>query len=82
MSKSATLTAGVDPKLDAESSRLAAAVGRTKSWFINEAMRSHVANEFQFLAAVDEGKQALRENRIVDHQTVVAAFERMIAPRP
>ncbi|MBF0462940.1 MAG: ribbon-helix-helix protein, CopG family [Magnetococcales bacterium] len=82
MSKSVTLTACVDPNLDAELSRLAAAAGRTKSWLINEAMRFYVAHEVQFLAAVEEGKQAMRENRVVDHQTVVLAFERVIAPRP
>ena len=80
MSKSITLAARVDTDLDAELSRLAAATGRTKSWLINEALRSFVANEQQFLAAVEEGKQALREGRVIDHGTVVAAFDRIIAP--
>jgi predicted transcriptional regulator len=39
-----------------------------------------VANERQFAAAVEEGRQAAREGRTVDHQTVVAAFDRIIAP--
>ena len=41
-----------------------------------------VANEEQFLAAVAEGKQALRDGRMVDHATVVAAFERIVLPHP
>ena len=65
---------------DAELTRLATATGRTKSWLINEALRSYVANEQQFLAAVEEGKQALREGRVIDHSTVVSAFDRLIAP--
>jgi hypothetical protein len=31
--------------------------------------RSYVANEQQFLAAVEEGKQALKEGRVIDHNT-------------
>ena len=80
MSKSITLAARVDADLDAELSRLATATGRTKSWLITEALRSFVANEQQFLAAVEEGKRAAREGRVVDHKTVVAAFDRIIAP--
>ena len=41
---------------------------------------SYVANEQQFLAAVEEGKQALKEGKVVDHATVVTAFERLVAP--
>src|SRR5208282_6185246 len=61
MSKSITLAARVDADLDAELSQLAAKTGRTKSWLITEALRSFVANEQQFLAAVEEGKRAVRE---------------------
>src|SRR5260370_15800504 len=80
MSKSITLAARVDADLDAELSRLATTTGRTKSWLINEALRSFVANEQQFLAAIEEGKQALKEGRVIDHATVVAAFDRIVAP--
>jgi RHH-type rel operon transcriptional repressor/antitoxin RelB len=77
--KPITLSARIDADLDAGLSRLATATGRSKSWLINEALRSYVANEQQFLAAVEEGKQALREGRIIDHETVVTAFDRLIA---
>jgi RHH-type transcriptional regulator, rel operon repressor / antitoxin RelB len=78
--KTVTLAARVDADLDAELIRIAAASGRTKSWLVNEALRSFVASEQQFLAAVEEGKQALREGRTVDHATVVAAFDRLVSP--
>jgi len=81
MSKSTTLAARVDAELDAELNRLAAAKGRTKSWLINEALRSYVATERQFIAAVKEGKKALKEGRVIDNKTVVAAFNRLTAPR-
>ena len=80
MTKSATLTARVDAELDAELNRLAAATGHTKSWLINEALRSYAATERQFRAAVEEGQQASREGRTVDHRTVVAAFNRITPP--
>jgi predicted transcriptional regulator len=82
MSKSVTIAARVDADLDAELERLASATGRNKSWLINEALRSYVANEQQFLAAIEEGKQALRDGKVVDHATVVEAFERIVKPHP
>jgi predicted transcriptional regulator len=81
MPKSVTIAARVDARLDADLERLANAAGRTKSWLITEALASYVANEQQFLAAVEEGKKALRAGKVVDHATVVAAFERIVPPR-
>ena len=80
MPKSVTLAARVDAELDAELARLATTAGRSKSWLINEALRSFVASEREFLSAVEEGKQALRDGRTLDHATVVTAFERLVAP--
>jgi hypothetical protein len=37
-------------------------------------LRSYAANEQQFLSAVQEGKDALRDGRVLDHNTVVAAL--------
>ena len=82
MSKSVTIAARVDADLDSELERLASATGRSKSWLVNEALRSYVANEQQFLAAIEEGKQALRDGKVVDHATVVEAFERIVKPHP
>jgi hypothetical protein len=31
---------------------------------------------------VEEGKQALREGKVVDHDTVAATFERIVKPAP
>lgn len=68
--------------LDSELERLVSAAGRSKSWLINEALRSYVANEQQFLAAIEEGKQALRDGKVVNHATVVEALERIVKPHP
>ncbi len=82
MPKSVTIAARVDSDLDGALEQLAAATGRSKSWLISEALRSYVVNEQHFLAAVEEGKQALRAGRVLDHTTVVAAFERITSPKP
>lgn len=42
----------------------------------------YVANEQQFLGAVQEGKQALRDGKTLDHKTIVAAIERIVSLRP
>jgi len=82
MPKSITIAARVDADLDGEIERLASATGRSKSWLVNEALRSYVASEQQFLAAVEEGKQALQDGKLLDHATVVAAFKRIVGPNP
>ena len=75
MAKSVNIAARVNASLDDELERLASAAGRNKSWLVNEALRSHVATEQQLLAAVEEGKQALRDGRTVDHQMVVRPLD-------
>jgi predicted transcriptional regulator len=80
MSKSTTLTTRIDAKLEDDLNRLAEAKGRTKSWLVNEALRSYVATERQFIAAVKEGRRALKDGRVIDHSTVAAAFDRITSP--
>ena len=82
MPKSVTLAACVDATRDGELCRLVAVTGRSKSWLINEALRSFVDNEQQLVAAVEEGKQALREGRRIDPNVVEAAFGRVVAQSP
>lgn len=82
MAKSVTISARVDADLDNQLERLAETTKRSKSWLVNEALRFYVVNEQQFLIAVEEGKQALRDGKVVDHETVVAAFEQIVKPHP
>ena len=55
---------------------LAVATGRSRSWLIAEALKSYVEAEKEFLEAVEEGIKAADEGRLVDHDAVVAEFER------
>jgi predicted transcriptional regulator len=52
-----------------------------KPKLINAALESFVENEDRLLAAVEEGEEALREGRVVDHAAVVAAFKRIVSLR-
>ena len=65
MPKSVTIAARVDTALDADLDRLSAATGRTKSWLINEALRSYLAHEQAFQAAVRAGAVLAEQGAVV-----------------
>ncbi len=75
MRKSVTLAA----RAAAAPGRLAPATARSKSQVISAALRCTMATGQRILAAVEEGKQARRAGRVTDHETVVAAFNRLTA---
>jgi len=81
MPKSVTIAACVEADLDSALERLASATGRSRSWLINAALQSYIASEQQFLAAVDEGKQALRDGKVLDSRGGSEAFERIVNRR-
>ena len=72
----------VNPSLDHDVERLAYAGGSSTSALINEALQSHVADEQQLYAAVEEGRQAWRDNRWLDHSVVEAAVKRVTSFKP
>jgi len=74
----ATITIGarISEDLDRDLRALADATGRSRSWLVAEALKSYVEAERAFIEAVEHGIQAADEGRLVDHDTVVAAFER------
>lgn len=74
--KSVMVGARIAPELDASLGRLAQLTGRPKSWLLGEAIQEYVANERDFIAAVQEGQADLRAGRVVAHETVVRHFEK------
>ena len=74
--KTITIGARISEQLDRDLRTLAAATGRSKSWLVAEALRSYVEAEKEFIEAVEEGVRAADEGRLVDHDAVVAEFER------
>jgi predicted transcriptional regulator len=74
--KTITIGARISEQLDRDLRALAVATGRSKSWLVAEALKSYVATEKEFIAAVEEGIKAADEGRLVDHDAVVAELER------
>lgn len=79
--KTVSIGARISEQLDRDLRTLASATGRSRSWLVAEALRSYVAAEKQFIEAVEEGIKAADEGRLVDHDTVVAEFERRFRSR-
>jgi predicted transcriptional regulator len=79
--RTVTIGARISEELDRDLARLAAATGRSKSWLVADALRSYVQSEKAFVEAVEEGIKAADEGRLVDHEAVVAEFERRYRSR-
>ena len=79
--KTVTIGARISEQLDRDLATLAAATGRSKSWLVADALKSYVESEKAFIAAVEEGIKAADEGRLVDHDAVVAEFERRYRSR-
>jgi RHH-type transcriptional regulator, rel operon repressor / antitoxin RelB len=74
--KTITIGARISEQLDRDLRTIAVATGRSKSWLVAEALKSYVETEREFIEAVEQGIRAADEGRLVDHDAVVAAFER------
>ena len=79
--KTITIGARISEQLDRDLRTLAVATGRSKSWLVAEALKSYVETEREFIEAVEQGIRAADEGRLVDHEDVVAEFERRFRPR-
>ncbi|MGN6375008.1 MAG: CopG family ribbon-helix-helix protein [Sphingomonas sp.] len=78
MSKSAVITARIDAETSALVDRLAAAQGRSRSWFAAQAVRRMADEEAAFLAFVQEGVDAADRGEFIPHEQV---FEQLRARR-
>jgi predicted transcriptional regulator len=78
--KTITIGARISEQLDRDLRTLAVATGRSKSWLVAEALKSYVETEREFIEAVEQGIRAADEGRLVDHEDVVAEFERRFRP--
>ncbi len=75
---SITIGARISEDLDGDLRRLASATGRSRSRLIADAIRSYVDSEKEFLAAVEEGIEALEQGRLVDHEVLATEFRRRL----
>ena len=82
MTKSVTIAARVDEGLDTELDLIAQITGRTKSNLINQALRSYVGSERDFIEKVEAGIADFEAGRTADLETVFAAVRRAIREVP
>lgn len=78
MSKSAVITARVDPETLALVDRVSKAHGRSRAWVAAEAIRKFAQQEAEFLAFVQEGIDAADRGELSPQDEV---FERLQARR-
>jgi predicted transcriptional regulator len=72
MVKTAPVSVRLDATLSEQVTAIAAALDRSKSWVIEQAVRDFVAVQEWQLAAIDEGIKAADAGRVAEHEDVVA----------
>lgn len=76
MEKDVTVSARVSSELAAQVDVLSKEYNRSRSWLVQEALKHYVLGEMEFIAAVQEGKDAVARGDVVEHEEVVAEWER------
>ncbi|MEW4571292.1 ribbon-helix-helix protein, CopG family [Tautonia sp. JC769] len=71
-----TLSTRINGELAEQVEHLATALGRSKSWLLQQALESYVTSERQFLDVIQEGIDAYHAGQVVDHADVVAEVHR------
>jgi predicted transcriptional regulator len=79
MSKTAVITARVDEDTLELVDRVAKAKGRSRAWFVANAVQRFAESEAEYLAFVQEGIDALDRGESIPHEEVMAELDEMIA---
>ncbi|MFS0738434.1 ribbon-helix-helix protein, CopG family [Sphingomonas sp. 1P06PA] len=79
MSKSAVITARLDAETLAKVDRIAEAQGRSRSWFVAQAVREVAEREADFIAFVQVGIDEADRGALIAHDVVMAELDEMIA---
>jgi predicted transcriptional regulator len=69
--KSQPLSIRLQPELNEEVAKIAAALDRPKSWVVEQAVKDYVAAQQWQLAAIDEGLSAADAGRFAKHEDVL-----------
>lgn len=78
MTKTSTITARIDPALDAAISRIAESQGRSKSAIIAEALESYASYDAWVRAQVQEGLDQANAGELIPHDEVMAKMDAII----
>jgi predicted transcriptional regulator len=73
------ITARVDDETLALVDRVAKAQGRSRAWFVSQAVQRVAETESDFMAFIQEGIDAADRGEVVPHEEVMDMLEGMIA---
>lgn len=76
MTKEITVSTRVTEEVATQLDQLSEALGRTRAWILHEALSTYIANEAEFLEAVQKGLDDMAQGNVVDHAEVVADWSR------
>lgn len=77
--KEKPISVRLDPQLMELLTRVCQRTERPKTWHVEQALRSYLDREIEFLEAVEEGIRADESGELEDHTHVVAMFDQAIA---
>jgi predicted transcriptional regulator len=81
MSKTSVITARVDAETLALIDKVAKAQGRSRSWFVAQAVQRVAESEADFIAFVQEGLDAIDRGETVPHEQIMTMLDGMIAQK-
>ncbi len=79
MAKHSVISARIDAETLELVDKIVAEQGRSRAWFVAQAVRHAAAQEARFAAFVQEGRDDVAAGRTVDHADVLKMMDDMIA---
>ncbi|AQA00293.1 hypothetical protein BWQ93_18880 [Sphingopyxis sp. QXT-31] len=79
MTKHAVISARIDAETLELVDKIVAEQGRSRAWFVAQAVRHAAEQEARFAAFVQEGRDDVAAGRVTDHAEVVKMMNDMIA---
>ena len=79
MTKHSVISARIDAEALELVDRIVAEQGRSRAWFVAQAVRHAAEQEARFAAFLQEGRDDILAGRVVDHAEVLKMMDDMIA---
>jgi len=77
-----TISFRIDPEKVAQLDLIAKAMDRDRSYLLNEAVESYLAEQKRFAAMVEEGLEASRKGELIDDEEVGAMIDSWVREKP
>ena len=81
MSKTAVVTARIDPETLSGLDRLAEHHDRSRAWLVAKAVERYVSEESAFFTFIQEGEDAIANGDYVTHEQFVTEIDAMLADK-